>query len=122
MRDDVTSNTIRRQLHCNRNAFPRIVRLRGKNRRAGPEQRVGMRNQQQWIYTALTDQGQQSGDIGARFGWQRTLPITVVLIAPRPGVIGCQKARRAIAIMHLAQERSACKNVVMHIERIASQP
>lgn len=57
MRDDVTSNTIRRQLHCNRNAFPRIVRLRGKNRRAGPEQRVGMRNQQQWIYTALTDQG-----------------------------------------------------------------
>ena len=67
------------------------------------------------------NEGSERGDIGAGFGRQRAAR-EILVVAPGSRIVGREKARRAVAIVHLAQIGRAGQDVVARIVGIAPEP
>jgi hypothetical protein len=69
------------------------------------------------------DERRERGDIGARFGRQRTARRAVLVIAAGTGIVGREhRGDIAVAVPHLAQIGGACEDVVARIVGIAAEP
>ena len=49
------------------------------------------------------------------------MPVAIIFVSPRPGIISREESRRSVAVVHFPQESGARQDVVVRIERVAPE-
>ena len=49
------------------------------------------------------------------------MPVAIIFVSPRPGIIRREEPRRSVAVVHFPQESGARQDVVVRIERVAPE-
>ena len=82
-------------------------RSRDEKRRLCPRRRIGGRHEDRPIGRAVPDKRDKRRNVSDGFRRQRTMPVAIILVSPRPGIVRREESRRSVAVVHLAQESRA---------------